>query len=296
MEKEIKKEPKVFDNSSYRERFQFILQINENIICQRFFKINGFTYESLESEEFKNVMDEVVGMIQNDLISKSRIYEWYTTPTPIKLTGFVNNIDEYKEHEKRLILDNSVTDSVVECEGHDNVVKTFFDYNDEVKDLYDEERPADGEFVFKFIFLVDDKECYVREWDGNVYPKYVRNGVDLTNSDVAYRDKDPMSLHFNLAIIRHLTNDKVDLTYHIIKRICSVLSQSYVDEYGEYTKKVQYANNYDGVKNEGKTYYYTTYNREYVNGWRTAVEQKTREYFGTMYPSDRQIEVINKYL
>ena len=82
MEKEIKKEPKVFDNSSYRERFQFILQINENIICQRFFKINGFTYESLESEEFKNVMDEVVGMIQNDLISKSRIYEWYTTPTP----------------------------------------------------------------------------------------------------------------------------------------------------------------------------------------------------------------------
>ena len=79
MEKEIKKEPKVFDNSSYRERFQFILQINENIICQRFFKINGFTYESLESEEFKNVMDEVVGMIQNDLISKSRIYEWYTT-------------------------------------------------------------------------------------------------------------------------------------------------------------------------------------------------------------------------
>ena len=57
MEKEIKKEPKVFDNSSYRERFQFILQINENIICQRFFKINGFTYESLESEEFKNVMD-----------------------------------------------------------------------------------------------------------------------------------------------------------------------------------------------------------------------------------------------
>ena len=75
-----------------------------------------------------------------------------------------------------------------------------------------------------------------------------------------------------------------------------MLSQSYVDEYGEYTKKSQYANNYDGVKNEGKTYHYTTYNREYVNGWRTDVEQKTKEYFGTMYPSARQIEVINKHL
>ena len=32
MEKEIKKEQKVFENSSYREKFQFILQINENII------------------------------------------------------------------------------------------------------------------------------------------------------------------------------------------------------------------------------------------------------------------------
>ena len=135
MEKEIKKEQKVFENSSYREKFQFILQINENIICQRFFKINGFTYESLESEEFKNVMDEVVGMIQNDLISKSRIYEWYTVPTPIKMTGFVNNIDEYNEHEKRLILDNSVTDCVVKCEGHDDVVKTFFDYNEAVKKI-----------------------------------------------------------------------------------------------------------------------------------------------------------------
>ena len=285
MEKEIKKEPKVFDNSSYRERFQFILQINENIICQRFFKINGFTYESLESEEFKNVMDEVVGMIQNDLISKSRIYEWYTTPAPIKLTGFVNNIDEYEEHEKRLILDNSVTDSVVKCEGHNDVVKTFFDYNDEVKDLYDEERPADGEFVFKFIFLVDDKECYVREWDGNVYPKFVRNGVDLTNSYGSKDNHDISSLSFNAAIIRYMQRGKNNLISEFIRRICDTLSNTFTEKY-EYTKEFEMG---------GKKYNYLSAYESYKNSWRKAVRKKTQEYYETLYPSPRQIAYIEKH-
>ena len=35
-EKVIKK----VDNSSYREKFQFLLSINENVICQRYFREN----------------------------------------------------------------------------------------------------------------------------------------------------------------------------------------------------------------------------------------------------------------
>ena len=48
-EKEIKKEQRTIDNASYKERFQFMLSINDNIICQRYFRINGFNAESLES-------------------------------------------------------------------------------------------------------------------------------------------------------------------------------------------------------------------------------------------------------
>ncbi len=294
MEKEIKKESKQLENSLYKERFQFILQINDNFICQRYFKINGFTNEALESADFKNVMDEVVFMIQNDLVSKSRIYEWYTQNGPLKLTGFVKNIEDYTPAERNFILCGE-EDGELKCENGDVITKTFFRGEDIEDDVYiDNDRPEPNEFVFKFSFLVDDKVYYERIWDGNVYPKYVRNSVDLTNSDVLYRGKDPLSLYFNLAIIRYMTVDKSDLVYHIIKKICYTLSSAFTEDKNEYTKKVYYFN--DDKTKEAKAYYCSTYNKNYINGWRVATEQKTREYINSLFPSNGQIDYINKYL
>lgn len=294
MEKEIKKENKQLENSLYKERFQFILQINDNIICQRFFRINGFSYDALESAELKNVMDDVVTMIQNDLVSKSRIYDWYTQNSPLKLTGFVNNIDEYTPAERNFIL-SGTEDAELKCENGNIITKTYFCSPDVAEDVYiDTERPDFNEFVFKFSFLFDDKVFYERVWDGNVYPKYVRNSVDLTNSDVMYRDKDPLSLHFNLAIIRYMTVDKVDLVYHIIKKICYTLSSAFTDDKNEYTKKIHYNNSDE--RNKDRVYYCSTYNRNFVNDWRSATEQKTRDYMNSLYPSNKQIEYIDKYL
>lgn len=294
MEKEIKKENKQLENSLYKERFQFILQINDNIICQRFFRINGFSYDALESAELKNVMDDVVTMIQNDLVSKSRIYDWYTQNSPLKLTGFVNNIDEYTPAERNFIL-SGTEDAELKCENGNIITKTYFCSPDVAEDVYiDTERPDFNEFVFKFSFLFDDKVFYERVWDGNVYPKYVRNSVDLTNSDVMYRDKDPLSLHFNLAIIKYMTVDKVDLVYHIIKKICYTLSSAFTDDKNEYTKKIHYNNSDE--RNKDRVYYCSTYNRNFVNDWRSATEQKTRDYMNSLYPSNKQIEYIDKYL
>ena len=61
---------KKVDNSSFKERFQFTFSINENVICQRYFRINGFNYSSIETLELKEVMDECVAMIQKDLVEK----------------------------------------------------------------------------------------------------------------------------------------------------------------------------------------------------------------------------------
>ena len=242
MEKEIKKENKQLENSLYKERFQFILQINENISCQSFFRVNGFSYEALESAELKEVMDEAVAMIQNDLVSKSRIYDWYTQNCPLKMTGFVNNMEDYTTDEINFIL-SGTEDAELHCENGDVIKKTYFRCPDVAEDVYvDNERPKPNEFVFKFSFLFDDKVFYERIWDGNVYPKYVRNSVDLTNSDVMYRDKDPLSLYFNLAIIRYMTVDRVDLVYHIIKKICYTLSSAFTEDKNEYTKKIHYTN------------------------------------------------------
>lgn len=289
MEKEIVKEkPKQLNNLLYKERFQFILKINDDIICQRFFRINGLSYESLESEEMKLVMDEVVNMIQNDLVSKSRVYDWYSNGYGLKLTGFVNDIEKYDVDDRMLILSNSDKDDDIICKNGDCINKTYFKYSDGIADMYvDNERPADNEFVFNFSFLFDDKVMYERIWDANIYHKYVRNGVDLTNSDIAYKDKDSLTLPFNLSVLKAMTNDKIDLVYHIIKKICGVLSATYTEEGNEYTKKVYYGD---------KAYLCSTYNKDFVNNWRVATEQKTKNYFNSMYPSDKSIEYIDKYL
>ena len=257
MEKTENRKELKMENEAFKERFQFILSVNDNIICQRYFKINGFNNESLESVELKYTLDECVDMIKEDLVSKSRVFQWYTREEPVKLTGFVNPSET-----------------------------TQFSYPPNVFDTYtDNEKLEPYEVTFKFAFLVDEKSVYERIWDGTIYPKYVRNGVDLSNSDVLYRDKEPLSLHFSVAIVRHMTIGKTDLNYHIIRKICDVTS-SHNGEV-EYTKHEDYGK----VKIP-----YNTRNRKWINGWNTATRQKTNEYFGRLYPSSKQIEYINKNL
>ena len=92
MEEKIKKESKFVDNIAYKNKFQFLIWANNNVICQRYFKINGFNEESLYSEEFSNCMNGIVHSIQEDLESKSRIFQWYTDTTePLKMTGFMTD-------------------------------------------------------------------------------------------------------------------------------------------------------------------------------------------------------------
>lgn len=282
---------KKVDNSSYREKFQFLLSINENVICQRYFRINNFDFNSIESIELKETMDECVRMIQNDLESKSRVYMWYTNNDPIKLTGFVDSIDDLDSADVRFLTDG--IDGEGKLSNGKNIKKTYFDYASAATANveYTDERPSDGEFVFKFTFMMDDKPLYERVWDANVYPKYIRNGVDLSNSKAIYKDRDPSTLSFSLAIIHHMTVDKPDLVFQIIKTICDNLSTSYSDEY-EYTKREIYHNGIDG----DKMYAYSTYNKDFVNGWRRAVYRKTTDYENHLYPTQGQIDYIERYL
>jgi hypothetical protein len=45
-----------------QERFEFVLYINDNIICQRYFPINNFNPNSVKSYEIKELMDNICGM------------------------------------------------------------------------------------------------------------------------------------------------------------------------------------------------------------------------------------------
>ena len=60
-----------------QERFYFTLYINDFIVCQRNFSINNFIENSMQTLEFKDAVDRIVRLIDEDLKQKSRVYTWY---------------------------------------------------------------------------------------------------------------------------------------------------------------------------------------------------------------------------
>lgn len=251
----------IINNSQFKERFQFLLTVNGNIICQRYFKVNGLDENSLISYELKETLDEIVGDIKEDLNSKSRIYLWYTVPSSFKLTGF-NNCETSKFCE--------VSESSNAQYDEGEIVKPF-------------------DVTFKFTFMDGNTIVYEKIWDGSAYPKYIRNSVDISNSDIKFKNCNASMLPFNLALLRHLVYGRKDLIYYSINKLCNVMCRSYCNKYGFYTFSNKYGD---------KTYYYSIYKqeKEYINGWREAVRNKTQEYFQNLYPSDRECERIDRFL
>lgn len=66
MDKNIKKEFK-----KDARQFEFTVFLNDNIIVQRFFNINGYNNRAINSMNFKEVIDENQRIIQNHMKNKS---------------------------------------------------------------------------------------------------------------------------------------------------------------------------------------------------------------------------------
>ena len=258
------KEVKVIDNTQWKERHQFVLSANGNIICQRYFKVNGFNPNSLHSVELLDTVRDIVDMIKADLVSKSRVYTGITMTKRSKLTGFYEG-EELSYSDRGLICSDKY-EGEIELSNGVVLNKTYIE-NDMTEDVDDEP------FEFKFSYLFDDKLVCEEIWDGTVYPKYIRNSVDLSNSNSSYKYTDPMRMTFSQQMTKHLNEGRIDLIYTIIRMFCDTLSNN-VDEDGnsiekEYTSEMEYGD---------KTYYCTAYPRDYVKGWANAVRQKTIKY------------------
>ena len=323
MEENFKEKTKFVDNVAYKSKFQFLIWVNDNVICQRYFKINGFNEESVHTEEFNNCMNGIVDSIKEDLVSKSRIFMWYSNLSePMKATGFLSQeeVEKYGEDFLGVMTDTNIVGKIEAPDGK-VFTKEYISLCNEASEYGETERPNDDEFIFKFSFLIDDVPVFEKVWDGNVYPKFVRNGVDLTNNYAFYDNKDNSSLSFGAMIIRCMQKGKTNLISDFIRRICDTLSNTYSDKY-EYTKVVTaYKNNnkinkdryetaveyYGGVikpvvtghteiKPETKNYNYLSAIENYKQSWKKYTRKKTQEYFDNLYPSNRQIEYIDKNL
>lgn len=280
----LKKEVKVIDNTQWKERHQFVLSANGNIICQRYFKVNGFNPKSLNSEELYYTIRDIVHMIKDDLKSKSRIYTAITMGKSTKLTGFYKG-EKLSNSDAALVFQDDVRGEVTLSNGT-VLNKTYIDYDVE-------EEVDDSPFTLKFSYLFDDKVVYEEVWDGTVYPKYVRNCIDLSNSNASYKNVDPMRMTFSQQMTKSLNSGRADLIYNIIKLFCDTLSND-VDDDGNsidkgYTTSVKYGN---------KKYYYTSYPIDFVKGWANAVRQKTNAYnrWSDRHLPQSKFDYVNRHM
>ena len=123
------------------QRFEFVLYINGNIICQRYFSIRDYNEKSLHSLELKQLMDNLVGMnngsfgtlglIPRHLKTKAVDYLW-------------KNHNSY--HSKK-----------------DDIVKNIFEKED----------------TFDFEIKVDKLTVAQSTFSGNFFPPQVRYQVDI---------------------------------------------------------------------------------------------------------------------
>lgn len=251
------------EQKEYREeRFEFSLFVNNNLICKRNFRINNYIEDSMSTIDFKESMDNIVNVIDNDLKSKSRVYTWY-------------NFDEnYTDDEFSAPLIEPW-----EC--------TFkFVVTDNKKEMYT--KIWDGRWYPKAIReKVDIANKTVKV--------LTKNGDLLTLDKESYFKENEGRLNNEMYLMKAMMNDKVDLLAVITKRICELCSpredgyQNLKDyAYEEVYKTKDVVRDENGnptgefVKGDAKkkyTYSISRANAKLMAEWGQAVSEKTKAYF-----------------
>lgn len=257
---EINKEIKDYKE----ERFEFTVYVNDNIICKRNFRIFNFIENSMNTLEFKNKVDEIVKLIDDDLKAKSRVYTWYYYNPKYP--------DENEEFNTKLIEPWACTFKIVISDNKRDVITRIWDgyaYPKYIRDKVD----------------LSNKNVKVTTKDGQTF-SYEKENFFKTNEG---------RLSFEHEVLKRMIIDKPDVLLQITKKICEACSptREEIKENGypdprenKYLSKYTVIDNY-GKDANGKTkkYAYSLYlaNKKIEKDWERSVMGKTNRYFRNLY-------------
>ena len=208
----------------YKERFEFKLTVGNNIIIQRYFRINNFNPRSLKSFELADVIRNCANIIDNELKSKTQTYLEIAAPMVFNTVEDMKKYFSDEKHASQMRLGNGIS---VKNSAHDYfwgkngqpVESQFkFDDNEFSTALTDDDRVD-----YKFSFCVDEREVCSVVWTG-VYPRYIRNSIDLSNKRGRQDPEDVSRLSFEQYLDFKLVDGRTELVWGIIKDICYVCS------------------------------------------------------------------------
>ena len=235
------------ETRDYKERFEFRFTVGNNIICQRYFRINKFNPLCLSSLELAHTIRDCANLIDSDLKDKTEKYLRLVAPQTFKNEDEMRKYFESEEHRSRMYLGEGIVlrepenaPNYVWGKNNEPVALTEkFDVTREfVTPLTDEDTAT-----YKFAFYDNEREVCAVVWEGT-YPKYVRNSIDLSNKrGKIASDEDPSKLGADAYILYKLVEGKGDIVYKIIKDICFTCSS---EDNSWYTTGFEFLN--DGKK------------------------------------------------
>lgn len=228
----------------YKERFEFEVTIDGNIICQRYFRIPGFNPKSVGSYELTEAVRACVATIDNDLKDKSHVYMELFAPmvfeTEDDMRTFVAKPENYRFlRPGHGIVVKSNTESDYASAGDGEVKVLGYKFDDGELSGRMEVPPT----MYKFAFKVDGREVCSMLWEGR-YPNFIREKIDLSGKAGRFEAEDISSLSFKQYLIYKINRNRRDLISEIIKRLSTACS--YPDRY------VSYITDKDGIIDEWK--------------------------------------------
>ena len=217
-----------------REQFEFILTINGNIICQRYFRINGFKRESYNSTDLVETIDHCVDLIDQDLKAKTAMYYNKTAPQVLEdeaemETWAARHKGERLVRPVYVVLRKSDTTYVWDGEEITLYEKNF-NKADYVADSNNHQ-----EYTLKFAFCDNGREVCSKIWDAGVYPRFIRTNIDLSNSKNKYK-AEGVFMPVERAIIDEFNASQPDLIPVLVKEICGVCSYDDPSNYETYVE------------------------------------------------------------
>ena len=254
MAKEIEKEqhasgaqPKEQKKEYREERFDFALYMNDSIICKRNFRINDYIERSMESLDFKNLVDSIVSMIDNDLKNKSMVYTWYyyNPDEPEVFDEYCGKkLEPWECTFKFVVFDNKrpVITRIWDGSGYPRAIREKVD--------------------------ITNRMVKITTKDGRVYT-YDKESFYESNGD---------RISYELRILKKMIIDRPDLSYLITKMICSTCSTR-GDEYekiGDYVMRENYGKDAEG---NDKVYELSLQaaNRKVESGWVNYIANRNKE-------------------
>lgn len=221
---------------AFKERFEFRLTVGDDIICQRYFRIGNFNPLSLRSNELADAIRGCAQIIDNDLKSKSLIYLQIFAP---RIFNTMEEFEKYIENEKNRegfvrgegIVIKTEKDHDFAWNGVDGLIPLTFKFED---GEFSEPLKDEDYVTYKFSFLdygrdwaetSVGREICSTSWVG-VYPRFVRNSIDLSNRRGKLDPEDIYRVGFEQYILYKLVEDRSDLVWKLVKEICYACSES----------------------------------------------------------------------